>query len=124
MDASNITDGDRRAAVEVVRRFDGVELRRYPSHVIAEAITELPFAQAGNNAFGFLFGYIDGQNRSKSSVAMTGPVTLRSMQEGGYTVAFVRPASMTAQGAPEPTIPNVTIRTVQPSLAAAARHSG
>lgn len=45
-------------------------------------------------------------------------------QEGGYTVTFVLPDSMTAQTAPEPTNQKVTIRTVPPSLAAAARFSG
>ena len=59
---------------EVVRRYDGFALRRYPSHVVAEVTVELPFEQAGNAAFRYLFGYITGQNRSRTSVAMTAPV--------------------------------------------------
>ncbi len=125
---------------EVVRKFDRFELRRYPSHVVAEVEVQSPFEQAGNTAFGSLFGYINGQNRSQSSlamtapvvqsadpaekVAMTAPVIQRSSEEGGYTVAFVLPASLTAETAPEPTNPKVTIRTVPPSLTAAARYSG
>ena len=125
---------------EVVRRYDGFALRRYPSHVVAEVTVELPFEQAGNTAFRYLFGYITGQNRSRTSVAMTAPVvqsagagqkvamTAPVIQhrtlEGGYAVAFVLPASMTQEAAPEPTDPRVSIRTVPPSLAAAARYSG
>ncbi|MEO9140212.1 MAG: heme-binding protein [Jatrophihabitans sp.] len=125
---------------EVVRRYDGFELRRYPSHVVAEVTVELPFEQAGNMAFRYLFGYITGQNRSRSSiamtspvtqsagaaqkVAMTAPVTQRSTEEGEFVVAFVLPASMTEQTAPEPTDPHVSIRTVPPSLAAVTRYSG
>jgi hypothetical protein len=79
--------------LEVARHFDGFELRRCPFHVVAGVTTELPFEQAGNNAFGFLFGYLKGQSRSQSSVAMTAPVGQHSTQEGGCTVAFVLPAS-------------------------------
>ncbi len=109
---------------DVVRRYDGFELRRYPSHVIAEVTVEQPFEQAGNTAFRYLFGYITGQNRSKTSVAMTAPVAQHGTQEGGYVVAFVLPASMTEKSAPEPTDPHVSIRTVPPSLAAVTRYSG
>jgi hypothetical protein len=125
---------------EVVQRYDDFELRRYPSHVVAEVSAHLPFDQAGNAAFRSLFGYITGQNRSQTSVAMTAPVVPSSntaekvamtapviqhgSDEGGYTVAFVLPATMTAQTAPEPTNPKVVIRTVPSSLAAAARYSG
>ena len=125
---------------EVVQRFDNFELRRYPSHVVAEVSTRQPFEQAGNAAFGSLFRYITGDNRSRTSVAMTAPVlqsadtaekvamTAPVLQhgtdEGGYTVAFVLPASMTEQTAPEPTNPKVVIRTVPPGLAAATRYSG
>jgi hypothetical protein len=125
---------------EVVRRYDGFELRRYPSHVVAEVSVELPFEQAGNAAFRYLFGYITGQNRSRTSVAMTAPVVQsggaaqkvamtapvvqHSTQEGGYAVAFVLPASMTEETAPEPTDPRVLIRTVPARLAAVTRYSG
>ena len=125
---------------DVVRRYDGFELRRYPSHVVAEVNLRLPFEQAGNKAFGSLFGYISGQNRSRTSVpmtapvvqsagpsqkvAMTAPVIQHKTDEGGYAVAFVLPAEMTEESAPEPTDPKVTIRTVPSSLAAVTRYSG
>lgn len=55
----------------------GFELRRYPSHVVAELTVEPAFEQAGNTAFRYLFGYIAGQNRSRTSVAMTAPAHSR-----------------------------------------------
>ena len=134
------TDVTEEQPFEVVQRFDEFELRRYPSHVVAEVSTPLPFDQAGNAAFRALFGYITGQNRSRTSVAMTAPVvqsagtaekvamtapvTQHGTDEGGYTVAFVLPATMTEQTAPEPTNPDVVIRTVPSTLAVATRYSG
>ena len=46
---------------------------------------------------------------------MTAPVIQHSTQDGGYAVAFVLPASMTEEAAPEPTDPRVSIRTVPPA---------
>lgn len=125
---------------EVVHRHDQFELRRYPSHVVAEVTVDEPFEQAGSTAFKYLFGYITGQNRSRTSVAMTAPVTQsagpaekvamtapvlqRGRKDGGYAVAFVLPASMTQETAPEPTDPKVSIRTVPPSLVAVTQYSG
>ena len=123
----------------MVRNYVGFELRWYPAHVVAEVSVDQPFEQAGNTAFGYLF-YITGQNRSKSSiamtspvvqsnagaqkVAMTAPVVQHSAREGGHVVAFVLPSSMTQETAPEPTDPRVSIRTVPASLAAVMRYSG
>ncbi len=125
---------------EVIRRYDGFELRRYPSHVVAEVTVDMPFEDAGSAAFRYLFGYITGQNRSRTSiamtapviqsagapekVAMTAPVIQRGAQEGGYVIAFVMPASMTQETAPEPTDQHVSIRTVPTSLAAVTGYSG
>jgi hypothetical protein len=126
---------------EVIRRYDGFELRRYPSHVVAEVTVDKPFEDAGSAAFRYLFGYITGQNRSRTSVAMTAPVTQSAeppekvamtapviqrgdQKGGGYVIAFVMPATMTQDTAPEPTDDHVSIRTVPPSLAAVTRYSG
>lgn len=128
---------------EVVHRYAAFELRRYPAHIVAEVTVQASFDQAGNRAFRDLFGYISGQNRAQESVAMTAPVlqedgstadsekvamTAPVVQQdaapGGHTVAFVLPASMTEERAPVPSNPEVTVRTVPASLAAAARFSG
>jgi hypothetical protein len=101
---------------DVVGRYEGFELRRGPSHVVAEVTVQLPFEAAGNRAFGPFSGYISGRNRSWTSVpmtapvvksagaaqkvAMTAPVIQNGTDEGGDAVAFVLPASMTAETAP------------------------
>ena len=125
---------------EVVESYPAFELRRYPPHVVAETSVHGSFQDAGNRAFRVLFGYITGQNESARRVAMTAPVAQEVARPeeiamtapvaqsetatGGYVIAFVLPASLTAETAPVPTNPQVRIRAVPEHLAAAARYSG
>ena len=125
---------------DVVRRYAGFELRRYPAHVVAQVTVSSSFDSAGTIAFRSLFGYITGQNRSRSSVAMTAPVVQsvaasekvamtapvvqRAAENGDYVIAFVLPAALTADTAPIPTNPDVEICTIPASLTAAKVFSG
>lgn len=54
---------------ETVGTLDGVELRRYPTAVVAETV-----APSDTQAFRRLFRYIDGNNRSDAELSMTSPV--------------------------------------------------
>ena len=127
---------------DVVRLFGSFELRRYPAHVVAEVTVDAGFEEAGNRAFRYLFGYISGDNRSRTKVAMTAPViqadarsgsekiemtspvVQQSAAAGGYRVAFVLPATFTRDSAPEPVSPAVRVREVPASTAGAIRFSG
>ncbi len=66
---------------EVLERFDGFELRRYPPHLVAEVELDGSFEDAGNRAFRRLFAYITGQNEAQRSVAMTAPVVQAGSSE-------------------------------------------
>ena len=125
---------------EVVQSYPTFELRRYPPHLVAEVSVHGSFGEAGNRAFRSLFGYITGQNESARSVAMTAPVIQENAtsekiamtapvvqvenSSGDYVVAFVLPASLTAETAPVPADPRVRVREVPERLAAAMRYSG
>lgn len=126
---------------EVVERYPTFELRRYPSHTVAEIRVRGSFDDAGNRAFRALFGYISGRNEAAVpvsmtapvvqaetpravKVAMTAPVVQSASADGEYVVAFVLPAAMTADTAPVPTDSQVRIRAVPERLAAAVRYSG
>ena len=127
-----------KQAYEVVRTHEEFELRRYASHVVAEVVVRAPFEDAGNTAFRVLLGYISGQNRSASKVAMTAPVIQREPQtipmtepveqretsEGEYAVAFVLPSSFTLDTAPVPTSPEVQLHERPAVLSAARRYRG
>jgi len=139
---------------QVVQRYPHFELRRYPAFVQAEVKVNATFDRAGNAAFRQLFNYISGSNTGGQKLAMTAPVIQGSPSQGNgsshstgqklamtapviqagplqgsagpadFVVAFVLPAEVTAETAPVPTNPDVTIRAVPGSLAAALRFSG
>lgn len=129
---------------ELIRRYPHFELRRYPDYVVAEVTVTADFDRAGNAAFRHLFNYISGSNNARQKLAMTAPVlqepgprklamTTPVLQSGPvpgsgepaeYSVAFVLPAGVTADGAPVPADPMVRIRAVPGSAAAVLGFSG
>jgi hypothetical protein len=127
-----------KQAYEVVQAYAGFELRRYAPHLVAEVVVRAPFEEAGNAAFRTLLGYISGQNRSATKVAMTAPVLQQEHQripmtepleqretgDGEYAVAFVLPSSFTLDSAPVPTSTEVQLHERPAVLCAARRYRG
>lgn len=126
-------------AVYSVERADGAyELRAYAPRVVAELQLEGSFEDVGNEAFEPLAAYIGGANRSRTSIAMTAPVTQEPgsetiamtapvTQEGdgaSYRICFVMPAGATLATLPEPTDPRVVLREEPPRTMAAIRYRG
>jgi hypothetical protein len=123
---------------ELVRQTPDYELRRYPSHILAETLVHnASFEDAGSRAFRRLFGYISGENTARQSIDMTAPVVrsassriamtapvVQQQSEDGFIVAFVLPAVMTEATAPVPARSEVTLRTVPKRLVAAVGFSG
>jgi hypothetical protein len=102
---------------EAVGRWGSIEIRRYPSHAIAEVVLDGDFDHAANRGFRALFGYIQGQ------VAMTAPV-VQTPERDRHRVAFVMPAGRQADSLPAPADSRVQLRDVPPHLAAALRFAG
>ena len=128
-----------RQRFEVLTRFPGFELRRYPAHLVAEVEVDSSFLDAGNRAFGMLAGFIGGRNSTGGTVAMTAPVVQQAsariamtspvVQEPGHgpgrhLVAFVMPAEFSADTLPTPTDPRIRIREVPAQVAAARAFTG
>ncbi|MFJ7749601.1 SOUL family heme-binding protein [Arthrobacter sp. NPDC097144] len=126
---------------EVLAVLPGFELRNYPAHVVAQVTVHSDFESAGNTAFRYLFGYISGNNRGgparlkvsadqgevrfPQQIPMTAPVLLQPEDSAGvFTVAFVLPEAFSAETAPDPEDPAVSIVAVPESRAAAAAFSG
>lgn len=126
---------------DILQRYPGFELRRYPAHLVAEVEVDGSFTDAGNRAFGVLVGFISGRNSTQGKVAMTAPVvqepasrkiamTSPVIQEesggrpGRHTVGFVMPAEFTLNTLPTPSDPRITVREVPTQMAAVKLFTG
>ena len=123
---------------QVVRTLGDVELRQYAPYTVAEVVVPGPAADAGNQAFPVLAGYIFGKNKGERQLAMTAPVTqaavpvklemtapvTQAATAAGFVVQFVLPKGVTLASAPEPLDARVQLRAVQPGPVAVVRFSG
>lgn len=126
------------AKYTVAIKEEAFELRDYQPHILAEIVVDGNIDDASSKAFGSLFGYISGKNRSRNKVAMTAPVSQSpasekipmtapvGQQSAGkkWAVSFMMPASYTMETLPKPDDPEVTLRAVPARRIAAIRYSG
>ena len=108
----------------VESRTDHYEIRAYPKILVAQTLVDANFDDAGNKAFRILADYIFGNNKAKTKIAMTAPVSQTAPSEKiamtapvtqvkgqtGFLVQFTMPASYTIESLPEPNDPRVQIR--------------
>lgn len=127
-----------QAKYKVINKDRKCEIRDYESHVLAETVVDTSLEDAGNVAFGRLFSYISGKNKSRSKIAMTAPVSqaaepekiemtspvVQQSAKGGWAVSFTMPASYTMETVPLPDDPAVKLRLVPACRMAAIRYSG
>lgn len=129
---------------DVVKQYEGFELRRYAPYVVAETVVSGDFDEVGNKAFRILVKYISGENRKEHEIPMTAPVTqtpdaatgekiamtapvTQSPQADGqdaYVFHFIMPAKYTLQTLPQPMDPRIRLRQVEARLMAARTYSG
>ena len=78
--------GNSAVAIEevpytVIEQNGAFELRQYSPHIVAETTVEGAFDQVGSEGFRRLADYINGENRTKQSIAMTAPVSQEAQPE-------------------------------------------
>ena len=126
------------ASYHVVKAPGIFEIRDYAPHILAETIVDGSLQDAGNTAFRILFNYITGDNRSRSSISMTAPVSQKCAGEkiamtapvsqqssaGMWAVSFMMPTSYSLETLPVPNDDRITLRQVPAHRVAAVRYSG
>ena len=114
------------------------EIRKYGATLVAETEVESSFENAGNQAFRILADYIFGNNKSKTKIAMTAPVSQQAASEkigmtapvtlskagSGFVVQFTMPEKYTRDTLPEPNDPKVHIREISERRVAVYGYSG
>ena len=127
-----------KAAYRAERTDGDFQVRRYSPQVVAEILVDGTLEEAGNKAFGPLFGYISGANQAKGKIAMTAPVTQQRDGEkiamtapvgqeavgNRWAVTFMMPANTTLETLPVPTDEKVRLRAIPARRLAAVRYSG
>lgn len=91
----------------VIGRIDGVEIRRYPEHVLVRTREQGDFGAASYRAFNPLFQYISGNNAAGARIAMTAPVLQEEISAQQHDVSFVMPQAMSAEKVPTPNDPRL-----------------
>jgi hypothetical protein len=132
---------------DIVKKYEGFELRRYAPYLVAETQVSGAFEDVGNRAFRVLADFIFGNNRKREKMAMTTPVkqrplgsdseqigmtapvisrssSLESGDDDSYVFSFVMPSKYSIETVPKPVDPRVQIKQVPAKLIAARRYSG
>jgi hypothetical protein len=112
-------------------------VRRYEACVFADVTVNGDFESAGSVGFRPLIGYISGNNKPNSKIAMTAPVVQEPVSKVAMTspvmqqnagqdniISFVMPAGMTLDSLPIPSSSKVSLREVPEQLVAVSRFSG
>ncbi len=117
---------------------DGMEIREYPSLILAQTTVAGDREKAVSAGFRILADYIFGNNQSQDKIAMTAPVTqarsekiamtapvTQTMEAGGdWIVAFIMPSEYALETLPLPNDARVRIVETGPRRVAAIRFSG
>jgi hypothetical protein len=121
----------------VEQKLPKFEVRRYEACVFADVIVIGDFESAGSAGFRPLIGYISGNNKPNSKIAMTAPVVQEPITKIAMTspvvqqssgkeniISFVMPVGMTLDALPTPSSSKVSLREVPEQLVAVSRFSG
>ncbi|MFN3868769.1 MAG: SOUL family heme-binding protein, partial [Hyphomicrobiaceae bacterium] len=123
----------------VVQADGKIEVRDYPSLVVAEVVRRGDRKSAVNAGFRPLASYIFGKDRAGDTISMTAPVTqsaekiamtapvTQSASAGDgqtWTVRFIMPSKYTLADLPKPGSGDVTLKNVPAARRAAIRFSG
>jgi hypothetical protein len=117
------------------------EIRKYEGYISASVEVEADYNHALGEGFGILADYIFGNNRAKTSIAMTAPVTgqavknqkiemtapVTAKQAGDgkkHEISFTMPAKYTLDNLPEPVNTAISVYKVEPYKAAVLKFSG
>jgi cystathionine beta-lyase family protein involved in aluminum resistance len=106
---------------QVLETNAGFEVRDYEPHTIVTKPIAGDMGSASYSAFGYLAGYIGGENEAGQKIAMTAPV-LQQKRGSGFDVSFVMPHNL--KNAPNPVRSGMRVEKVEGKLMAAKRFSG
>jgi hypothetical protein len=122
---------------EVLLAEGDKEIRQYSPYVVAKTEMTGEYGSSQNDGFRILAGYIFGDNKSKSKIAMTAPVEQSKSEKiamtapveqtksaTGWTMTFMMPSKYKIDDLPVPNDPRVKFEEIQAKMVAVIRYSG
>lgn len=103
----------------VLRKIDDVEIRKYPSVILASTTK----GSDDNSSFMIIADYIFGNNKSSKKISMTAPV-ITSNYSNKMKMSFVMPSEYTLKTLPKPNSSDVIIETMKSAKLAVLRFTG
>ena len=115
-----------KISYDVLKKIDDLEIRKYPEILLAVVKDH-----DDDSAFGLLFNYISGENKTQKKIKMTAPVissekiqmTAPVISQKNY-MAFAVPSYYNMENVPKPTNPKVNIEIQPKKTVAVLRFSG
>jgi hypothetical protein len=104
---------------ELVKKFDGFEIRNFAPCVVADVVIEGDISSAGDDGFRPLFNYI-----SSNQISMTAPVLEEEIASAKWRVSFVMPDGSKMTDLPPPHGSVVSLRELSSHRAAVLRFNG
>ena len=125
----------------IVQKEGQFEIREYAGYINASVEIESDFKSAINEGFRILADYIFGNNRAKTSISMTAPVTEQEVkskkiemtapvtsakvgEDKRYLVSFTMPSKYNLESLPEPINKMISINKVAAHKSAVLKFSG
>ncbi|MBH37471.1 SOUL heme-binding protein, partial [bacterium] len=108
----------------VIKQEGKIEIREYQRVVSAEVTMMGDRGEAASDAFRILVRFIQGQNTTQTSIAMTAPVSQIRDDDQGWHVSFFMPNHMNLDEVPNPVDSRIRIKELTDTHYAAIRFSG
>ena len=121
---------------KVVKSLKDIEIREYPSYIVAEVSNSGQRDKAANESFMILFDYISGKNIPSEKISMTVPVSqegekipmtlpVEQLKENNHwKLSFVLPSKYNMENAPKPKDERIKIYKQEKSKRIVIRFSG
>ncbi|MEN9369661.1 MAG: hypothetical protein RI952_526 [Bacteroidota bacterium] len=117
------SDGIEMPAYKVIKRIDDIEIRQYPTMVVAQTmLLQSAKEERMSNGFRTIAGYIFGGNERNQKIAMTAPVVMKMGDTA--SMYFMMPKKYTPTQLPKPNSSKVAIVEEQARVLAVIRYSG
>ncbi len=128
----------KEPSYKVIKADDDCEIREYVWYCVAETfVGDSNLDEASTQGFRKLFRFISGDNRSKTEIEMSAPVTSSKSEKiemtapvtsaktaDGYVIGFVMPSQLSLSTTPVPDDSSIHIREIPSHRAAVIKFSG